>query len=295
MLNKLMEMGILVEPDAVDKIKTLKSEEQTLILDKCEKERPLTLSSDLIDTYLKRILFKVLKKFVKKKKYSIDDFVKVLNDRLEFLKTILMKKTEIKNLVSINKLSFGESTIIGMVKEVEKINGKTRIVLEDVTGSTECSVDGDLTDKLSKDDVIAISGNYRNQIFFGNKIIFPGIPLRSPKLSSEDFTVSFLEKPKDVESDYVICIEGIKTENTYIIESNPSIIEINGIKILILLGNSPLNILRKRYFSENNDDFLIDPVPDIVLCDNLDMNYKGISIVSLNKKINLKNREIEDI
>ena len=70
--------------------------------------------------------------------------------------------------------------------------------------------------------------------------------------------------------------------------SNPAMVEINGIKILII-HDFDLAMLKKRYLGKSNvilkEDFLVlDHVPDIVHCGHTHqpqvMNYKSVTIVN---------------
>lgn len=70
--------------------------------------------------------------------------------------------------------------------------------------------------------------------------------------------------------------------------SNPAMVEINGVKIL-LIHNFDLSMLRKRYLGKSNvilkEDYLVlDHVPDIVHCGHTHqpqvMNYKSVTIVN---------------
>jgi hypothetical protein len=76
--------------------------------------------------------------------------------------------------------------------------------------------------------------------------------------------------------------------------SNPSIFKIGNVIFLMLIGFDPLDVLKKRYVTIENNDFLIEPSPDIVFTDkDVNTNYKGISIVSKDKMIDLKTRETQ--
>ena len=61
------------------------------------------------------------------------------------------------------------------------------------------------------------------------------------------------------------------------------------------MHGDPMVAINKRYVNAGNVDFLIDPVPDVILCDsNTSMSYKGISIVPKGKVIDLKTRQVSD-
>ncbi|MCD6557948.1 MAG: metallophosphoesterase family protein [Candidatus Aenigmarchaeota archaeon] len=81
----------------------------------------------------------------------------------------------------------------------------------------------------------------------------------------------------------------LKTEKKNIISlSNPSMVELNGIKIL-LIHDFDINMLKKRYLGKSRDileeDYLVlDVVPDIVHCGHthepIVKNYKSVTIVN---------------
>jgi arginine deiminase len=72
--------------------------------------------------------------------------------------------------------------------------------------------------------------------------------------------------------------------------------EVDGVIILTLFGLNPLDAIRKRYVNIESTDFIIDPIPDIIFTDkDISTNYKGITIVSINKIIDLKSREVSNI
>ncbi|MCD6476547.1 MAG: hypothetical protein J7K26_00065 [Candidatus Aenigmarchaeota archaeon] len=297
MLEELKGSGILIEPEALSKLEKMSKNDIKLVITKAKEYRPLVLTQEIIDSYIRQVNFKKIKEFEIIKKYTIDDFIKQINDRFAFLKQILVNKTQITNLISINKLSNGtKCSIIGMIKTIDSSNTELFIEVEDQTGMINCSLSKDYLDKIKFDDVIALNGYYSDNIFHVNEIMFPDVPLRVPILSSNDIIVSFSEKfNPDVKSDFTFILEDKNVNNAYFVNKPVSLFEINGINILIVIGYNALELLRKRYISINNTDFLLDVVPDIVFNESINKNYKGISIVSLNKQINLRNREIMDI
>jgi hypothetical protein len=175
--------------------------------------------------------------------------------------------------------------------------------------------------KIEHDDVIAVTGNVNNSILFADSAIWPDVPLREPKKSSAKTKIAFMtnhsfEHNAKIDSDYLIVsncenIEhlqqdlpfmkviavvnsDIKTKATKI--RSPCLIDIDGVVILVAIGHDPLKVLRKRYIIEGKTGFLIDPIPDIVFTDKpLDTHYKGISIVSASKTVDISTRETKTI
>lgn len=296
-LKELINQGFLVEEDSKDIIEKLDEKDFQKLLDNLKKEKVFIISSDLINKILTKEI-EILKQFKASKSFTIQDFVKILNERYSFLQNILLNKIELKNIVSINKASSGNVSIIGLVKDMVEKNSNTLVVLEDPTGDIETLMDKRLAEKLSLDDVVAVSGNINNKILFVNKVLFPSIPLRPVNYSSENIKIAFLSSKKEVKVDYNIYknkIEDKIKNKTYNI-TTPCFIKVKNIIILIIFGFDPINILNKRYVNIDNTDFLIDPIPDVLFTDRkMDMSYKGVSIVSLDKIINLKTREVKAI
>ena len=151
-------------------------------------------------------------------------------------------------------------------------------------------------DKLSLDDVIALIGKINNKILFADKLIYPDVPLRPVNYAVDSIKIAFLEEGKESDASYIFSKGKVedKIKNKPHEITNPCLIEIENVLILVLFDSNPLEALRKRYVNIENTDFIIDPVPDIIFSDkDVNTNYKGITIASLNKIIDLKTREIQ--
>jgi len=296
-LKEFIKLGFLVEEDAVDRVKNLDEKDFEKLIDFLKKEKTFILSKNLIKRILREEI-RILKTFKPVKTYSFNDFVNMLNQRYDLLQKILVKKLELKNIVSINKCSRGIVSVIGLIKEIKEKGNDFVIELEDPTGELQAVIPKNLGKTLSLDDVVALSGRFSNKILFADKLLFPDVPLRSANYSSEPIKIAFLKKEEKYDADYCVFTDKIKDniKNKVHKITNPSIVEIGGLIILIIHRFDPFNILKKRYVNLDNTDFLIDSAPDILFTDkNINTNYKGISIVSNNKIINLKTREITNI
>jgi len=296
-LKQLIDLGFLVEEDSKNVIEKLDENDFQKLIDNLKKEKVFLVTKNLINKILSKEI-EILKQFKPIKSFTVQDFVKTLNERYSFLQNILLNKIELKNVVSINKASSGGVSIIGLVKDIIEKNNNILVVLEDTTGDIETLMDKKLAEKLFLDDVIAVSGNINNKILFAEKLVFPSIPLRLVNYSSENVKIAFLSSKKGNKEDYAIYKNKIedKIKNKIYNITKPCFIKIKNIIILIIFGFDPIDLLNKRYVNIDNTDFLIDPIPDILFTDKkIDTNYKGISIVSLDKVINLKTREVKPI
>lgn len=296
-VKNLISSGFLVNGEIASNIDALSEDDFILLQEKLKKEKAFVLSKEII----KRLLTKeieILSQFKPVKSITIQDFVKTLNERYSFLQGILLDKVELKNIVSINKASNGDVSIIGLVKEISERDGDTPVVLEDPTGSIETLIDKKTAERLCLDDVVAVAGKINNKILFVNKLLFPNIPLRPVNYSEESVRIAFSENEKKIDADYVIyknkIQDNIKNKSYEI--SCPSFVKIKNVTVLVVFSTDPINLLNKRYANIGNRDLLIKTIPDILFTDNgKNMSYKGVSIVSLDNMIDLKTREVKKI
>ncbi|MHA2337488.1 MAG: hypothetical protein ACXACX_09300 [Candidatus Hodarchaeales archaeon] len=278
-LKQLIELGVLVEPNVANDLNKLENQDFEKMIDFVKIEKPLVISREVLEKFLKKSEFRIIKNFNPVKKYEIQDYVTMLNNRYNSLQDILIKKVELQNVISINKAKVGKISVIGMIKEMND-----KIEIEDPTGTLQLSVENN---NFSKDDVIAVTGNITNGTIVAEKIIYPDVPLRPVNYSSKDLVIG-------ESGDYIISkdklVDNVKNK-TYEI-NNPCLIQIDSLVILIAFGFNPLEFLKKRYVQKDNTDFILDSIPDIIFSDiGENSNYKGISIVTKGS-INLKTREL---
>lgn len=320
-VDNLIKIGILIDPNAVNRIEKLTEEELNFLIKKIKEERPLVLTESLIENIVKSVKFKVIKNFKSVNSYGLQDFVSLLNQRYSFLRDILVKKIELKDAVSINKCSNGKASVIGLVRNKTEKDNILFVELEDPTGTLQSSLSKNIWDKLLLDDVIAISGNFSNKVLVAENVFYPDVSIKEVKYSKNpvsvgllaDYDLKYLLK---VDVDFLFALncrnlevlqknqpslnifviaEEERSEGKFHYVTDPSLIEIDDVIFLISFEKNPLDAIRRRYIHKSNNDFLIDHSPDIVFSESTDSNYKGISIISKNRKINLKDRSVEDI
>jgi len=219
-------------------------------------------------------------------KISCGDFIKLSNRKFEFLREILLKKTD---AVSINKgrKVFAEATIIGRVKE-RNANG---FVLEDVTGETEVMNENN---DVKTGDIVGLRGFFKENRFFPNQIIWPDIPLENnPRPPGAKITLT--ARIKETMAGLIICPSGGKAGNII-----SGFGRLGSIKIkkhggeIHLLAFSPeremndgdaVKTLKKRQISDDGiADNLIADIPGIFWLfnngKNWTKNYRGVVIIS---------------
>ncbi|MBU3897296.1 MAG: hypothetical protein KJ697_05215 [Nanoarchaeota archaeon] len=318
-IKDIMNLGVLIDPVANTRLNTLNENEIKRIIDKTREERPLILTSDIIDIFLKISNFNIIKSHKKQLRISMQELTDMLNKRYDFIQSILIRKVELSNIVSINKCTNGKVSIIGMVKRKEPSSGNILIEIEDKTGSLKAIISNDIGDKIVLDDTIAISGSYNNKLLFGEKVLYPDVPLRNVSYSDSDTKIAFIinhdfSKDIHIEGDYFFvgnCDNVEKLKDThprtkifilanqdridgnlqYI--SNPTYIEIDSVTFLLMFDNDPLLAIKKRFLNINKIDFLIDTVPDVIFTNkDVNTNYKSITILNDTCVLELKNRNV---
>jgi len=220
-----------------------------------------------------------------KRKITNKEFVNISREKFDFLRNLLIQKTE---AVSINKGKklFSTITIIGRVKE----SGSKGFVVEDETGETE--VIGENKD-VNIGDVIALKGYFKDNVFYANQIIWPDIPLDHENLL--DIRLTLTPKVKEDMIGFVICPKA-KTEGRVIggFSKYGKIKIMKDNKEIIIIAFSPskemseeesIKILKKRIIPESSLlENIITEVPHIFWIfnngRNWARNYKGVVIVS---------------
>lgn len=270
-LKEIIDLGIIVEDEAAEIINSLEAAEQKKLLEELEIEKPVVLKKDFL-----------------KKKYSIQGFVDIYNTYYEIFKNILLNRTELNNLVSINNCKTGKVSVIGLVKTINRNDKK--IELEDPTGSIHIVLNEKLkeeAEKLIEDEVIVVSGGINNKTLFADKILFPDIGLKQAKTTKKKHIIFFSFKKQQTKADKIISLEEIEKQE----------LEIENVRILVLNNQkqgNPLELLKKRHLEPGNvfkQDLIIKEVPDIFLTSSEKpeiINYKGTTIISINEKTSAK-------
>ncbi|MBX4211951.1 metallophosphoesterase [Candidatus Pacearchaeota archaeon] len=135
------------------------------------------------------------------KKLEVADFTGNFRSRYQQLQRILMRRPELTNLVSINKISSERQSlsIIGMVTEKRVTKNKNLIIVfEDLTGSVSTLVKVDReevfqkAEELQLDDVVGIKASGGRDMLFIHDIFFPDAILPERTRFEEDMSIAFL-------------------------------------------------------------------------------------------------------
>lgn len=135
-VKNLTNLGFFVDESAVNLIETLNENEFYKLMEEVKRENPLMIGNDLIKRAITDDV-KIIRNLAYINKFTVQDFVKNLNERYNNLQNILLRRVEFSDLVSINKLSNGNASIIGLVKDKFEKEDNLLITLEDSTGDVQ--------------------------------------------------------------------------------------------------------------------------------------------------------------
>lgn len=176
----------LIHPSLADKLDDLTEEE----LDKLKKIDSLVLKI----SHLKRIRLPEIK--VNKLDYvddviHVSDFTELYLERYHKLKEIILDKLDENEVSSIDKLSSGKASVVGMVRKIKE----KEVIIEDNTGKISLKTDDDFI----KDEVVGVKGkviiNKDETIMYPDKIIYPDVPLKKQiNKTEEDIKGMFVSK-----------------------------------------------------------------------------------------------------
>ncbi len=134
------------------------------------------------------------------KKITVQDFVGHFRARYRELQSILMQRSGVDNLISINKLSGTRQqfTLIGMVSEKRITKNKNLMVgVEDLTGKITVLFKAQSevfrsADELQLDEVVAIRCSGNNELVVGHGIFFPEAVVAQKTKFDDDCCLAFI-------------------------------------------------------------------------------------------------------
>ena len=318
------------------------------------KNRPFIITEQHLKEVLKGISskpieVKIIKEYIfNRKPICVNDCAEELLSRYEKIKSLLLKQMASKQLVSINKIGpqTTKFSIIGLVRE----KNNNSMLIEDPTGEVQIFFDDSLKGKFEEivlDDVVGVTAKKTKDKYYAETVTFPDISSnREINKTESDMVLAVISNPSNLDEikynnlttvlssienlSYVVFFDDTINEkiihdfsrfNPIIPKSNPSLVQINNIKILVLPKKyfetltSDFNVadpitltLKKRYIPSSffhkihidNENFVLTEIPDIVISnldETINKNYKGITILSNSNPnktffVNLKTREV---
>lgn len=316
-VEDFLKKGILVSPEVAAKIRL---EEIDELLGKLDGKTAV-LTEELYSLY-RTSGPKVITEYKKEEETKrINNFVDFYNNRFEFLRGVLAEKVDQEKITSLNKLSFGEATVIGMVREVREGG----FMLEDQTGSVFCRSEN----IVMEDEVVAARGKFDRGLLQVEKLFYPDVPLSrkvnvtendfhtlftcrltsraSRKYSHVDYIFTFdLEESASEGVKWLITKKGVVQRGaTRLMLNLPAMVEIEGLKVLFFQYDE-MDELKKKFGTEDEkklvtelikrrhmlpflyksgDPYLLREIPDIIFFtggkESFFLNYKGVSIISV--------------
>ncbi len=146
------------------------------------------------------------------RKIGVKDFVSCLKARYEFFKKILQNRKGMENLVSVNRLREQDNVgVVGLVYDIKKSkSGSIILTLEDSTGMCKVLISNsninrngsnfgfngngvNLGELICNDEVIGVSGIYKNNLLIARNIFFPDVAINNEKkFSDEEVYAAFI-------------------------------------------------------------------------------------------------------
>lgn len=264
---------------------------------------------------------KILHTFLKKEKetISIEDQIKEMNQKYDKISAILIKRVDLVNPISINKINekIKNFSLIGMVRE--KDEEEKTILVEDKTGKILITLANDEEIfSIDEDDVAGFVIERNDNMYICQKIIWPDVPLkREFQHTTTETNCVFVPNNLNLQN-LEKWLEKNKKLNPIIFSKNNInkfqnenlILDVDGITIMFIQKNLLLSlerypekikdsneivlkILKKRFFGgktnylENKQikNIFLEQVPDIV-CVTGDQkteitNYKNTTIITI--------------
>jgi DNA polymerase II small subunit len=206
------------------------------------------------------------------KKIEVENFTNYFRNRLLKLKGILQSHQNLKNLVSINKISNDRQnfSIIGIVSDKRTTkNGNLLLDLEDFTGSIRVLINQNKPDlhkkgeEITLDSVIGVSGSGNKEIIFANDVVFPDSTLPERKRAPFEEYALFIG---DIHFGSKLFLRDsfLKFIN-YLNGNVPNTPEVSKIKYLFIMGDLVAGV---GIYPEQERDLVIN---------NLEEQYKGFA------------------
>lgn len=135
------------------------------------------------------------------KKLDISDFVGNFRSRYQQLQRILINRPQLKNLISINKISADRQAIsfIGIVTEKRITKNKNMMIkFEDLTGEISGLIKMDnkelspIANELQLDDIVGVRASGNRDLLFVHEIIFPDAHIPNRTMFKDEVCVAFL-------------------------------------------------------------------------------------------------------
>lgn len=113
---------------------------------------------------------------------TIQDLTRLYNKKYEMIKDIIVSRYKDKGFISITNLKtvgYGNYCIIGIIRNKETSDERTIVEFEDATGNARVVFNKKEID-AGVDDVVGVCGTIKDNVIFGNDIVYPDVPLRDP-------------------------------------------------------------------------------------------------------------------
>jgi DNA polymerase II small subunit/DNA polymerase delta subunit B len=273
-LRKFLEKGLQLDYESLDFFSRNTNQINNFFDKIPPNEKPTIISLNYIHDLLKdqNEEIEMLKSSkTSKNTLTVDEMMKILNNRYTFLKKILSSRLDLINPISLNKITPKTrhfSTII-MVKE--KIKEEKAIIVEDETGEKKFFFENeDDFNQILLDDIIGVVCDLNERIKV-KTVIWPDIQMkRAINKTAVDINVAIIsnkydEKLKEnilktrTEINHMIFVDN-EGEITYSNKTETNALSPSTLKMeknIIFLVTGSNFLIKYPEFSNNEDSFLI--------------------------------------
>jgi DNA polymerase II small subunit len=210
-VNRLMEGGVLIGPEFLEKLNSADENELSSFIEKIRIKNLQELEKAANSFLHGESAVKEEKqaKSIKiifsyeggPKKLGMSDFIDYFNSRFVQIEKMLHNRAEMANATSIKRVKLKtekeQVAVIGMVKNKQEMkNGNLAIMIEDQTDEISVYVNKNKPELFNfckdivLDEIIGVAGMASNKVIFASNIIFPDIPNQELKKSPiEEYAV----------------------------------------------------------------------------------------------------------
>lgn len=277
-IKKFLKSNLQIDRSALDYFLNNQSKIEIFFLKiKDQKLTSPIITKNTVENILSQttVHIKILKELSKQNgQTSINTEIELLNEKYDNISNILVNKSDLINLISINKINekLSKFSLIVMIRE--KDDEEKAILVEDKTGTKNILVQNEEDfSSIDEDDVIGVVVETNNGNYVCTKIVWPDAPFRKEFLHTEgEINCIFVSNIINLEK-FLEWIKNNKKENLVIFIQG----EFNNYDKILDLSSKTKIICQDENIS-NSEEGNVKKIPH-----NSILSVDGITIMILNK------------
>lgn len=175
-LRSFLEKGYQIDVETLNFFAKNEKQMKKFLEEIENKTAPLTITKDFVDLTLESDV-EINVSQAEKKTITAEDLAKILFNKYNIIKKILVAHLDLVNLLSVSKITDKTKvfSLIGIVREIDATTGM--IIVADDTGEINLKIDQKILNDILINDVLGFVCEKNSRINIKN-IVFPDIPLR---------------------------------------------------------------------------------------------------------------------